>query len=181
MGINKVELATGETLIDLSGDTVTPDLLAEGATAHDANGDPVPGTFPISEVDTQADLINQIKATLNGKAAPSGGESVEKLEIIDATFDLATMSISNMSHTHAQIKELINNGKTVVFRSNAGVAYTFGSLVFYNLDTDRIGFQIMIQDDFGQGYMLYYFNVVVYSDDRINVTPYVVNLIGMGG
>lgn len=110
-----------------------------------------------------------------------GGESVEKLEVIDGTLDVATMSVSSISHTHAQIKELINNGKTVVFRANAGVAYVFGSLVFHNLVTDRIGFQLMIQEDFGQGYMLYYFNVVVYHDDRINVTPYVVNLTGMGG
>ena len=110
-----------------------------------------------------------------------GGESVEKLEVIDAIFDIATMSITSMSHTHAQIKEFINNGKTVFFRANAGITYTFGSLVFHNLVTDRIGFQLMIQEDFGQGYMLYYFNVIVYPDDSINVTPYVVNLTGMGG
>lgn len=110
-----------------------------------------------------------------------GGESVEKLEVIDGTLDIATMSVTSMSHTHAQIKELINNGKTVVMRANAGIAYVFGSIVFHNLMTDRIGFQLMIQEDFGQGYMLYYFNLVVYPDDRINVIPYVVNLTGMGG
>lgn len=158
MGINKVDLSTGEVLIDISKDTVTPQTLAKGYTAHNSNGEQIVGTM-----------------------TTEGGESVEKLEVIDAIFDIATMSITSMSHTHAQIKEFINNGKTVFFRANAGITYTFGSLVFHNLVTDRIGFQLMIQEDFGQGYMLYYFNVVVYPDDSINVTPYVVNLTGMGG
>lgn len=37
MGISKVDFA-GETLIDLTSDTVTPDNLLEGITAHDASG-----------------------------------------------------------------------------------------------------------------------------------------------
>lgn len=37
MDINKVEFA-GNTLIDLTADTVTPDTLLEGMTAHDASG-----------------------------------------------------------------------------------------------------------------------------------------------
>lgn len=158
MEVNKVELSTGETLVDLTGDTVTPETLAQGVTAHNAAGEQITGRMPTA-----------------------GGESVEKLEIIDGTLDVATMSITSMSHTHAQIKELINNGKTVFFRANAGIAYVFGSLVFHNLATDRIGFQLMIQEDFGYGYMLYYFNVVIYPEGRVNVTPYVVNLTGMGG
>lgn len=35
----------GETLIDISNDSVTPDTLAQGVTAHDANGDPIVGTM----------------------------------------------------------------------------------------------------------------------------------------
>lgn len=34
-----------EVLIDLTGDTVTPDTLAEGVTAHDAAGNPITGTM----------------------------------------------------------------------------------------------------------------------------------------
>ena len=158
MGVNKVDLSTGETLIDISKDTVTPQTLAKGYTAHNSNGEQIVGTM-----------------------TTEGGSSVEKLEVIDGTLDISTMSVTSMSHTHAQIKELINNGKTVVIRANAGIGYVFGSLVFHNLVTDRIGFQLMIQEDFGQGYMLYYFNMVVYPDGRINLTPYVVNLTGMGG
>lgn len=43
MGVNKVDLSTGETLIDLTNDTVTKETLAEGATAHGADGEPIKG------------------------------------------------------------------------------------------------------------------------------------------
>lgn len=42
--VNKVELANGTTLIDLSADTVTADTILEGYTAHDASGAPITGT-----------------------------------------------------------------------------------------------------------------------------------------
>lgn len=45
MGINIVKLADGEVLIDMTSDTVTPETLAEGATAHDASGEKITGTM----------------------------------------------------------------------------------------------------------------------------------------
>ena len=42
--VNKVVLQSGETLIDLTADSVTPDKLAEGITAHDKSGTPITGT-----------------------------------------------------------------------------------------------------------------------------------------
>ena len=47
MAINKVVMNTTngeETLIDLTNDTVTPETLAEGETAHDASGNIITGT-----------------------------------------------------------------------------------------------------------------------------------------
>lgn len=41
---SKIVLSSGEVLIDLTGDTVTPETLAKGATAHDKSGAPVTGT-----------------------------------------------------------------------------------------------------------------------------------------
>lgn len=40
---NKVEYF-GQTLIDLTEDTVTPETLRSGVTAHDASGAPIVGT-----------------------------------------------------------------------------------------------------------------------------------------
>ena len=45
MAVNKVELANGEVLIDLTNDSVTPETLAEGETAHDKSGAIIVGTM----------------------------------------------------------------------------------------------------------------------------------------
>lgn len=54
MSVNKVQLANGETIIDISDSTVTPETLAEGVTAHDASG-----------------------RKITGKMVPGGGSSVQ--------------------------------------------------------------------------------------------------------
>ena len=43
MAVSKV-VCDGNVLMDLTGDTVTPDKLLAGATAHGADGEPVVGT-----------------------------------------------------------------------------------------------------------------------------------------
>lgn len=45
MGVNRVDLANGENLINLQNDTVTPETLAKGATAHNKEGDLIVGTM----------------------------------------------------------------------------------------------------------------------------------------
>lgn len=44
MAVNKVVYGT-TVLVDLTEDTVTPDKLLKGATAHDASGQPITGTL----------------------------------------------------------------------------------------------------------------------------------------
>lgn len=53
MAANKVVMKTPsgeEILIDLTSDTLTPEKLAEGATAHDASGRPINGKMPTTNV-----------------------------------------------------------------------------------------------------------------------------------
>lgn len=48
MGINKIVLNTDEgdrVLVDLTGDSVTPETLAEGVTAHNKSGEAIVGTM----------------------------------------------------------------------------------------------------------------------------------------
>lgn len=45
MGVSKVELSNGETLVDLTEDTVTAETLGEGATAHNSKGEEIVGTM----------------------------------------------------------------------------------------------------------------------------------------
>lgn len=68
MGVNKVDLANGETLIDLQKDTVTPETLAKGVTAHNAHGDLIVG------MGIDADTVNgwHVDVRSDGSAPPSG-------------------------------------------------------------------------------------------------------------
>ncbi len=48
MAVNKV-IYDGETLIDISGDTVTAETLAQGATAHNSRGEKITGNMSAGE------------------------------------------------------------------------------------------------------------------------------------
>lgn len=52
MAVNKI-IYNGETLVDLTGDTVTADDLAAGVTATGADGKPVIGLLPKVTIDTE--------------------------------------------------------------------------------------------------------------------------------
>ena len=43
MAANKVQLSTGEVLVDLTNDTVTAETLFKGKTAHGASGETIVG------------------------------------------------------------------------------------------------------------------------------------------
>lgn len=46
MANNKVQLSNGTVLLDISSDSVTPDKMIAGATAHNAAGERITGTIP---------------------------------------------------------------------------------------------------------------------------------------
>lgn len=53
MSVNKVVISSSdgeETLVDLTGDSVTEETLGEGITAHDASGNPIVGKMPTTAV-----------------------------------------------------------------------------------------------------------------------------------
>lgn len=73
MAVNKV-IYNAEVLLDLTSDTVTPEALAEGVTAHDKSGNEITGAFTLqNELSDQDSLIDQIKQALVGKTAGGGG------------------------------------------------------------------------------------------------------------
>ena len=47
MAVNKVEI-NGEVKLDLTADTVTPETLLKGATAHNAAGDQIDGAVAVA-------------------------------------------------------------------------------------------------------------------------------------
>ena len=73
MAISKVVFG-GTTLIDLTGDTVTPDKLLAGYTAHGRDGEPITGTC---EFDADTDDATALAAEiLSGKSAYAKGAKV---------------------------------------------------------------------------------------------------------
>ena len=72
---NKIEYG-GRILIDLSGDSVSPDTLGKGVTAHNAAGEPIVGTLEASEdlaaeLELQDALITELENTVAEKASGS--------------------------------------------------------------------------------------------------------------
>lgn len=74
MGINKIILNTSDgekVLVDLTGDTVTPEKLEYGATAHDASGAEIVGKYvPLDTSDATAtadDIVSGVTAYVNGE------------------------------------------------------------------------------------------------------------------
>ena len=73
MGYNKV-IYGGKTLLDLTADTITPDKLLEGITAHDKSGEAIEGTCTFDS-DT-SDATAAVAEILTGKTAYARGAKV---------------------------------------------------------------------------------------------------------
>lgn len=71
---SKVVLITGEVIMDLTKDDVTPDKLAKGIKAHDKTGAPIVGTST-KDADT-SDATATAAEILNGKTAYKAGEKI---------------------------------------------------------------------------------------------------------
>lgn len=72
MANSKVVLNTGEVLIDLTNDSVTPEKLAKGETAHDKSGNQITGTntFDVDSSEATATAAE----VLAGKTFAAGGQ-----------------------------------------------------------------------------------------------------------
>lgn len=61
MANNKVQLSDGTVLLDLTGDTVTPETLLSGVTAHNAAGERIRGAVAPVRYDVAQNLTNAQK------------------------------------------------------------------------------------------------------------------------
>lgn len=82
----------GKTLIDLSGDSVTPETLAEGETAHDAAGNPIVGvgkktSVLYTEQTLTEEQQTQARTNMNAASADDVQELAGKDDAIIAASD----------------------------------------------------------------------------------------------
>lgn len=75
MAVNKVVI-NDKTVLDLTGDTVTPSDLVEGVTAHDATGMQITGTRPATSGTDTSDATATAKDIARGKTAYVQGAKI---------------------------------------------------------------------------------------------------------
>ena len=80
MAVNKVEV-NGETVLDLTNDTVSEDSLLDGTTAHNGAGNPIEGKVKLSSVSIEDNENGGIDISVDGnKKTLASQESVSKLK-----------------------------------------------------------------------------------------------------
>ena len=115
------------------------------------------------------------------RSIPQEGGSDCNSVMISGVVDLSTMRVASMSHTYAEIKAMLEAKKMIFVETYYGFGYAYGQITSDNLQNNNLFFQVMLQNDFGDGTKLYYLAVRVSSSDNITLTPYIINTTAMGG
>ena len=131
MAINKVMVGS-RVLIDVSGDTVTPETMQEGITGHDARGEPITGTHTCTDIGTGAyvwaiydtkKVWDYTVKSLSGTTKPSGYSDTtynQKKITNDGYWELSFKTGSTTSSDIYYLPEGIENGKAkTVLRKSA--------------------------------------------------------------
>lgn len=96
MGVNKV-VYNGDTLLDLTGDTVTVNTLAEGVTAHAANGEEIVGTLKVAdEIVTTAGSGSAYTATVNGIKSLTAGVNFIMIPHVVSASTAPTLNVNGL-------------------------------------------------------------------------------------
>lgn len=94
MGVSKVELSNGETLVDLTEDTVTAETLGEGATAHNSKGEEIVGTMKSGDMlKSTYDTDDDGKVDIANNSEKLGGYTTEQVLMIGYINSLTTSGV----------------------------------------------------------------------------------------
>lgn len=94
MGVSKVDFA-GNTLINLTGDSVTPETLLEGATAHNAAGDQIAGAVAVAPASNTAPKAPGT-ASAGSESAYARGDHVHPKQTVTKS-DVGLGNVDNVS------------------------------------------------------------------------------------
>lgn len=124
MAVNKVVI-NDNTVLDLTGDTVTPSDLREGVTAHDATGMKITGTRPATSGTDTSDATATAGDIAKGKTAYVQGEkvtgTVDTVEAEHYTIGNASVSYDGSHILHSrkfQYPALYKEGASVKLRTS---------------------------------------------------------------
>lgn len=120
MAVNKVVYA-GNTLVDLTNDTVTADTLAEGVTAHAANGAKIVGMMvagaQIAEMHT-VEIKNTLGNGTNSNVAILSGNDFVKTHYADNGFAAILMPVTQFAG-ETNILHFLYHGNANIGSTNA--------------------------------------------------------------
>lgn len=129
----------GDTLIDLTEDTVTPNTLLAGTTAHDRSGAPVTGTYtaPVTSVNGQtgdvvldATDVGVDEVTVSTSGAVS--QALAPGKIYHFTGAVSSLSLTLTAAASGQLAQYhfdFNSGSTPATVTITGVTWSDGSFV----------------------------------------------------
>lgn len=123
MAVNKVVI-NDKTVLDLSGDTVTPSDLREGVTAHDATGMQITGSLPATSGTDTSDADATADDIAKGKTAyVQGAKITGTVDTVDAEhynlMDSVSVSYDGNYILHSykfQYPSLYKKGASIKFR-----------------------------------------------------------------
>lgn len=121
------------SLVSLANDTVTPETLEEGVTAHNANGEEIVGTMASSELLQQ--IINTLGITTDSGGAVDAGTVMAKLNAL-------LENQASGGQGGAATYTVTENGGVTPPKGSTGTAATFtgkGRAVLYVPDTNANG------------------------------------------
>lgn len=127
MGVSKVDFA-GNTLVDLTGDSVTPDTLLEGATAHNAAGDQIAGAM---KKGTELKII--VTVTSGATVTATKGSKVVSGTAINGTCTLTVPEPGTWS-VKATLDGLTSYAKSISITGIYDVTLSFVSSTLNNND-----------------------------------------------
>lgn len=90
MANNKVQLSDGTVLLDLTGDTVTPETLMAGVIAHNAAGERISGAVAPVRYDVAQDLTSDQKKQARDNIGASATVIMRKVTLTVAGWNSST-------------------------------------------------------------------------------------------